>query len=256
MRKILFILYFFIIVQFIFGDSKTRQEIVAELFQAVESWFGTPYVLGGQDKSGIDCSGFVRELYEKIFNYELPRTVTLQKDLGKTVTGKFEPGDLLFFDTIGGVSHVGIFVFDNKFIHAASAGPKVGIIKSSLDEKYYKERYLFAKRIVNLPSYKKEKVEQAANYITFYKFLQNGKIVDKSVLFKENSLIFFKIKNKNNEKNLKLLFENKKTKNIESIDLNYTDESQIQNIKLKSGNYSVKLVKDKNLIYQKDIIEN
>ncbi|HOV13715.1 MAG TPA: NlpC/P60 family protein [Spirochaetota bacterium] len=269
-KKFIILIFIFTVFQ-IFSSSKSRQEIVSELFKSIEGWFGVPYVLGGQTKNGIDCSGFVREVYKDVFNLDLPRTVTGQKVLGDPVNGALQPGDLVFFDTIGGgVSHVGIYVFDNKFIHAASAGPSVGVIKSSLNEKYYKERFLFARRLVKLPQFikdnnkielsenkeieKDKKIEVNRRYIIFYKFLTNGKLIDKSLVFKKNSPIFYKIQNTNEEKDIVLIFENKETKESKNIDLNYIDSMAIQSIKLDSGNYIVKFVKDKNVIYKKEII--
>ncbi len=255
MRYILFVLFTIAGSFFLSAEPKTRQEIVGELFVSIESWFGVPYILGGMDKKGVDCSGFTKDVYKKIFNYDLPRTVTLQKTQGKLVAGKLQPGDLLFFDTIGGVSHVGIYVFDNKFIHAASGGPKVGVIKSSLNEKYYKDRYLFARRIVELPPYKNDSKKQN-NYITFYKFMHNGKMIDKSVLFKASEPIFFKVNNKSGEKEIKISFYDAKTKKNEIINIESPLSNEIRSVRLKSGNYIARLLKNENVLYEKEIIVN
>lgn len=134
--------------------DKSRQQIVRELFDSVEEWMGTAYVYGGNSKSGIDCSAFVSRVYSKVFDIQLPRTVAYQKNLGTVVTGNLQPGDLIFFDFGKGISHVGIFVFADKFIHAASGGPNVGVVKCSLKEPYYKRHYAYARRIVTLPAYK------------------------------------------------------------------------------------------------------
>lgn len=161
MKKTICILILLLISTILFAQEKSRREIVSELFESIEGWFGTPYVLGGNTKKGVDCSGFVVNVYKKVFDKTLPRTVQYQKSTGVPVTGRLQPGDLVFFNIDGSrVSHVGIYVFDGKFIHAASAGPEVGIIKSSLNEKYYKKRYVFARRIVNLPPYIKEEYNQ------------------------------------------------------------------------------------------------
>lgn len=136
------------------ATNKSRQQIVRELFDSVEEWMGTAYVYGGNSKDGIDCSGFVSRVYSKVFDIQLPRTVAHQKNLGTAVTGNLQPGDLIFFDFGSGISHVGIFVFADKFIHAASGGPNVGVVKCSLKEPYYKRHYAYARRIVALPAYK------------------------------------------------------------------------------------------------------
>jgi hypothetical protein len=157
MRKYFLIFLFSICTFFSYSNSctdKSRQQIVRELFDSVEEWMGTPYVYGGNSKNGIDCSAFVSRVYSKVFNVKLPRTVAYQKNLGTVVTGNLQPGDLIFFDFGKGISHVGIFVFGEKFIHAASGGPSVGVVKCSLKEPYYKRHYAFARRIVTLPAYK------------------------------------------------------------------------------------------------------
>ena len=155
MKKHLFLLILlFISLNFLI--SQTRQEIVQGLFRCVESWFDSPYEFGGNKKNGVDCSAFVSAVYKKVFDIELPRTVIEQKELGTLVIDKLQPGDLVFFNIGGKISHVGIYVFDNKFIHSASQGLRTGVIKSSLEESYYKERFVFAKRLVKLPPYKKK----------------------------------------------------------------------------------------------------
>ena len=136
---------------FILSSQTERSKIVADIFKSVEKWYGSNYVYGGESKKGVDCSGLVVQVYKDVFNKILPRTVSEQRKLGTAVVTKLEPGDLLFFRINGTISHVGIYLFNNKFVHAASAGSKVGVIKSSLDEPYYKERYIFAKRVVSLP---------------------------------------------------------------------------------------------------------
>ena len=139
MRNWLLIFLFLICTFFCYSNgtaNKSRQQIVRELFDSVEEWMGTPYVYGGNSKNGIDCSAFVSRVYSKVFNVKLPRTVAYQKNLGTAVTGNLQPGDLIFFDFGSGISHVGIFVFGEKFIHAASGGPSVGVVKCSLKEPF------------------------------------------------------------------------------------------------------------------------
>lgn len=151
------LIFLFICNFFCYSDAvmdKSRQQIVRELFDSVEEWMGTPYVYGGNSKNGIDCSAFVSRVYSKVFDVKLPRTVAHQKNLGTLVTGKLQPGDLIFFNFGSGICHVGIFVFGDKFIHAASGGPNVGVVKCSLKEPYYKRHYAYARRIVTLPAYK------------------------------------------------------------------------------------------------------
>ena len=154
MKKSLILILLFVTIFNIFSLSE-RSKVVNSIFKSVERWFGSKYSYGGESKTGVDCSGLVVQVYKDVFHKDLPRTVAEQRKIGVAVINKLEPGDLLFFRINGSISHVGIYLFDNKFVHAASAGSKSGVIKSSLDEPYYKERYLFAKRIVDLPTFKK-----------------------------------------------------------------------------------------------------
>ena len=124
-------------------DISTSQR---KVLMTAEEWLGTPYVYGGTSRSGTDCSGFVRNVFKEI-DIRLPRTSQEQSDQGTSVgTANIQPGDLLFFNTTGnGVSHVGIAIGDRKFIHASTSR---GVIVSSLEEKYYDEHFLFAKRVL------------------------------------------------------------------------------------------------------------
>jgi hypothetical protein len=119
------------------------------IVQKAYDFLGTPYDYGGESKEGTDCSGFVYAVYKDVIGIAPERSVTGLYNSGDEVKGTPLPGDLVFFNTVGGISHVGIYIGDNKFIHAASAGSKLGVIISSLDEEYYKTRYLGAKRLLD-----------------------------------------------------------------------------------------------------------
>jgi len=116
------------------------------LLEAIDEWYGTSYRFGGSSKSGIDCSAFVRAVYKSAFGIDLPRTAREQFKASEKVlsTAYLQAGDLLFFNTRGGVSHVGVYLGNNKFAHASSSN---GVTVSSLDEKYYSSRYLGARRM-------------------------------------------------------------------------------------------------------------
>ncbi|MEK3956035.1 MULTISPECIES: C40 family peptidase [unclassified Psychrobacillus] len=114
-----------------------------ELYYYASKELGKPYIWGGNGEVGFDCSGYTTEMFKKL-GIELPRTALTQSVLGKTVT-EYVPGDLLFFETYKpGASHVAIYIGDGKMIHAA--GKKVHI--APIDKPYWKERFLFAKRIL------------------------------------------------------------------------------------------------------------
>jgi len=115
------------------------------LVKASLGFLGAPYRLGGFSLKGIDCSGLVKKIYAA-FNIDLPRTAYQQSRVGMRVSRKeLVEGDLLFFNTRRSFGHVGIYIGDNKFIHAASW--KRGVRVSSLNESYYNKRFVRAVRL-------------------------------------------------------------------------------------------------------------
>ncbi|HYF03916.1 MAG TPA: C40 family peptidase [Patescibacteria group bacterium] len=101
------------------GASPTQKKII----KTAETWLGTPYVWGGNTKSGVDCSGLVCEVFKTV-NLPLPRTSFEQFQKGQPVGGGgLEVGDLVFFSFESGraVTHVGIYAGENIFIHASSS---------------------------------------------------------------------------------------------------------------------------------------
>lgn len=115
------------------------------VLQSAAEFLGRPYHFGSAGRS-FDCSGFVRTVFAKI-GIELPHSAREQFALGERVTrADLEPGDLVFFRTYRHTaSHVGIYVGDDKFVHAATRGGQVQV--DSLDEAYYARRYLGARRL-------------------------------------------------------------------------------------------------------------
>ncbi len=116
----------------------------------IESQFryykGTKYKFGGTDKNGIDCSGFTKAVYKNAFKIELPRTTKEMSKLGKKVSKKkLKPGDLVFFRPSRRYEHVGIYIGENSFIHSSTSK---GVMKSKLDNVYWKKKYRFAKRLL------------------------------------------------------------------------------------------------------------
>jgi len=115
------------------------------VLQSAAEFLGRPYRFGSEGKA-FDCSGFVRTVFAKI-GIELPHSARDQFSLGERVgRDELEPGDLVFFRTYRhSASHVGIYVGDDKFVHAATRGGQVQV--DSLDEAYYARRYLGARRL-------------------------------------------------------------------------------------------------------------
>ncbi len=114
-------------------ESSTGQAAV----QYARQFIGTPYVFGGTDlRNGIDCSAFVKAAYG-FAGVELPRTAYQQSQLGRPVSLQdLKAGDLLFFKTSdrAPVTHVGMYMGENRFIHSSSSGHGVGI--SELNDKW------------------------------------------------------------------------------------------------------------------------
>lgn len=110
------------------------------------SYRGSRYRYGGSSRGGFDCSGFTRHVYAKN-GICLPHNSSAQAQCGKKVSrDELKAGDLVFFSTTRrGISHVGIYVGDGKFVHASSSRGHVRV--DSLNEGYYKERYRGARRV-------------------------------------------------------------------------------------------------------------
>ena len=110
---------------------------------------GTPYRWGGSSpQTGFDCSGLIGYVFSQSAGYQMPRTTTemMQVVAPQIERNRLRSGDIVFFATNGGrrVSHAGIYVGNNRFVHAPASGGKVRI--DSLDMPYWNKAYLQAKR--------------------------------------------------------------------------------------------------------------
>ncbi|WP_177764717.1 C40 family peptidase [Flavobacterium sp. I3-2] len=112
-----------------------------KLYFYIDNWLGTPHKMGGTTKSGIDCSGFVSNVYTEIYNEKLPRTSREMADQIKSKKqDKLKEGDLVFFAFGGGkIDHVGIYLHNNRFVHVSS---KKGVIISNLEESWYSKYFV------------------------------------------------------------------------------------------------------------------
>ncbi len=116
------------------------------LMDTVKDLYGTPYKASGTSKKGFDCSGFTRYVFDAL-GVELPHSSASQYQVGTKVDkADLQPGDLVFFKTNGrSISHVGIYIGDNTFVHADSSQ---GVIKTKLNDPYYwSKRYAGATRV-------------------------------------------------------------------------------------------------------------
>lgn len=140
------------------APAKTR----GALLRAAESLVGTPYLYGGENSSGLDCSGYLFLVFKNATGHSIPRTVTEQGRWVLPIPRKeLVPGDLIFFDMGASpgqekagagaprrVDHVGIYIGDNAFLHAASAGSRTGVVQASLSDPAWAARFAFAGRAV------------------------------------------------------------------------------------------------------------
>lgn len=128
--------------------GEVDRSLVDKLIDFAKSFVGTPYVYGGATPKGFDCSGFVQYVF-KNYGFDLPRTANEQATVGEKVSyDSLVRGDLVFFTTLGSsvINHVGIYIGNGEFINSSSGRGKV--IISPLDEGYYKEHYVTARRII------------------------------------------------------------------------------------------------------------
>ncbi|MEJ7681836.1 MAG: NlpC/P60 family protein [Segetibacter sp.] len=112
---------------------------------------GYQLLYGGSTRDCIDCSAFTQMMMQNVYNVNIPRTAREQYNSGKQINLEdLNEGDLVFFNTNGGqdITHVGIYLFNNKFVHAATSN---GVMVSDLNDIYWKPRYRGAGRYI-IPS--------------------------------------------------------------------------------------------------------
>ena len=128
------------------SNQNDRFDLNLELFDFYSEWEGVEYKLGGDSKNGIDCSGFIQKAFKEKFDLTMPRTTTLQSEVGKEIDkNELKSGDLVFFKT-GEINHVGIYLEDGMFIHAST---KIGVTISELDNSYFSKSYWKAQRVID-----------------------------------------------------------------------------------------------------------
>jgi hypothetical protein len=126
----------------------SREKLLFEII----GYLDTPYLYGGSDYLGIDCSAFSQNVFNNSLDITLPRTASEQFNFGDPVGSRNELnfGDLIFFNTTENrfPGHVGIYMGDNLFVHSSFSK---GVIISSLNSAYYNNRYVGARRVKTFP---------------------------------------------------------------------------------------------------------
>lgn len=111
-------------------------------------WLGSPYRYGGRDRNGVDCSGFVLAVLDSAEpGKDYPDRSSGYAAFGIEAKGGIRPGDILLFGRNARIAHVGIALSEDSFIHAASRGPRTGVIISSLYDSSWREELLATRRI-------------------------------------------------------------------------------------------------------------
>jgi hypothetical protein len=121
-----------------------------KLYSFIEEWINTPYLWGGTDKKGIDCSGFIQKLFQEVYRIDIPRTSVDQfftQSVDKFRSVKFcHEGDLVFFKTTDDrlISHVGVYLQNNMFVNSSSSK---GVSIANLQDPYWKSNYVACGRL-------------------------------------------------------------------------------------------------------------
>lgn len=125
--------------------NNSKSDIGTSIANFAKGLVGKPYSYGSTGPNSFDCSGFVVYVY-KNFGISLPRTSQAQAYVGQKISkSELKPGDLVFSNTYSSLSHVGVYIGDGKFVHAANSG--TGVTISGVNDSYYGPRYAWAVRV-------------------------------------------------------------------------------------------------------------
>ncbi|WP_207494383.1 C40 family peptidase [Aridibaculum aurantiacum] len=127
-------------------DANVEKLNNVSMLKTIDEWWGTRYCMGGSTKSCIDCSAFTQTVMQSVYNLNIPRTAQEQFNYTERINLEdLNEGDLVFFQTSGrSISHVGVYLLNNKFVHAATSG---GVMVSDLNDSYWQPRFKGAGRV-------------------------------------------------------------------------------------------------------------
>lgn len=129
------------------ADARSPEQ--QRLHTAYRDWEGTPYLYGGGDREGVDCSAFTAIVFRDYLQTDLPRTTGEQWTQGRRIARRnLAPGDLVFFKTSRKTWHVGVMLDEKWFLHASTSG---GVTVTALDSPYWANVYKGGRRWVTAP---------------------------------------------------------------------------------------------------------
>lgn len=130
-----------------YADEDADKKMADDLLMGAMGLLGVSYRFGGSNPaSGLDCSGFIQYIFRETVNVNLPRTSAAMATVGtKVEKHELRPGDLVFFAKKKRIDHVGMYIGDDKFIHAPRTGKDIEI--QSLNGNYYTKHYVTARRV-------------------------------------------------------------------------------------------------------------
>jgi lipoprotein Spr/probable lipoprotein NlpC len=133
----------------VYTKDTSEKTVNTALITSIYHWLGTPHRDGGTSKRGTDCSYFVQSVYQEAYGIELNRNsrAMYEEDVRTIAKDDLREGDLVFFNTSGdGISHVGIYLRNNLFVHASTSR---GVIVESLNSPYFEKNYAGSGRVRN-----------------------------------------------------------------------------------------------------------
>jgi murein DD-endopeptidase / murein LD-carboxypeptidase len=126
--------------------GKATEGDISNLRKVAENYLGVRYRFGGQSRSGMDCSGFVRQSFQEALGVKLPHSSAAMASLGTEVArDDIKPGDILLFKNHFFIDHAAIYMGQNWFIHSQSG---LGVVYTQLDAPYFGEHYAGARRLL------------------------------------------------------------------------------------------------------------